>query len=76
MLESYAAKDTVSAPEAATMHGLLNYAGGFVVGHCLKPAARQLQVCSQVHQIQSSYRACAMIHAGSLTECDHEKFAS
>ena len=41
MLESYAAKGTVSAPEAATMHGLLNYAGGFVVGRCLKPAARQ-----------------------------------
>ena len=41
VLESYAAKGTVSAPEAATMHGLLNYAGGFVVGRCLKPAARQ-----------------------------------
>ena len=41
MLESYAAKGTVSAPEAATVHGLLNYASGFVVGRCLKPAARQ-----------------------------------
>ena len=27
--------------EAATMHGLLNYAAGFVVGRCLKPSARQ-----------------------------------
>ena len=41
MLASYSNKGTVSISEAATMHGLLNYAGGFVVGRCLKPAARQ-----------------------------------
>ena len=40
MLTAYAAKGSVSSSEAATMHGLLNYAGGFVVGRCLKPAAR------------------------------------
>ena len=40
MLTAYATKGAVSSSEAATMHGLLNYAGGFVVGRCLKPAAR------------------------------------
>ena len=41
MLASYSNKGTISTTEAATMHGLLNYAGGLVVGRCLKPAARQ-----------------------------------
>ena len=40
MLKSYVSRGSVTPGEAATMHGLLNYAGGFVVGRCLKPAAR------------------------------------
>ena len=74
MLASCAAKGTVSAPEAATMHGLLNYAGGLWLDAGNLPPD-SLQVCSQVRQIQSSYHACAMIHE-SLIECDHEKFTS
>lgn len=40
MLEAYSKRGMVSTSEATTMHGLLNYAGGFVVGPCLKPSSR------------------------------------
>ena len=40
MLKTYRSRGAISSSEAATMHGLLNYAGGFVIGRCLKPAAR------------------------------------
>lgn len=40
MLEGFQSRKAVLPSEAASMHGLLNYAGGFVVGRSLKPAAR------------------------------------
>lgn len=40
ILRGFVERQCILPGEAATMHGLLNYAGGFVIGRSLKPAAR------------------------------------
>ena len=60
MLEAYISKGSISGSEAATMHGLLNYAGGFVVGRCLKPAARFFASMSNgSHDKEKVSKVCA-----------------
>lgn len=40
LLKNFEERQNIQPGEAATMHGLLNHAGGFVIGRSLKPAAR------------------------------------
>lgn len=46
MLNDLESGEAISKAQAAVLGGLLNFAGGFVMGHSLKPACRMLAECA------------------------------